>query len=442
MTTLSMNGFSPALRDSKRVLVIAPQPFFCNRGTPINVKAVVQHLVELGYEVHLLTLPHGDAIEIKGVTIHRCLRLPGIRSVPIGPSWRKLAYDILLFISAFRLCFKKTFFVLHGIEEGGLIAGCIGLWKKLPYVFDLDSCLVEQTKRSSFRRWPGLVVLLSFLEKFMIRRASAVVTVSTSLTEKVKRISANIPIFQIEDFPLLGSEVIDFNTVKKLREDFNLERKKVFLYTGNFEPYQGIELLLRAFFKLLVSQISIEGDSPAESRKSRFLLLLVGGEESQIKRFKRLVQEAGFSDHVIFMGARPSNEMGAFMEVADVLVSPRLLGGNTPLKIYSYMASGKPMVVTKISAHTAIVNEQCAFLAKPEESDFARLLGLAADDSPDAMQKRMTIAQCAKHLVETRYSVSIFKQRIQELYSFLQESNSFTSKDRAEKDLLLKVKEI
>jgi glycosyltransferase involved in cell wall biosynthesis len=48
--------------------------------------------------------------------------------------------------------------------------------------------------------------------------------------------------------------------------------------------------------------------------------------------------------------------------MADVLVSPRSYGDNVPLKIFDYMAAGKPIVATDIKAHRAVLDRDCAVL--------------------------------------------------------------------------------
>src|SRR5665811_2509586 len=82
-----------AARPVMRILLIAPQPFFAQRGTPINVRQMAQTLCEAGHEVHLATYPMGEPVSIPGLHIHRAVPIPGLRSVPIGFSWRKVALD-------------------------------------------------------------------------------------------------------------------------------------------------------------------------------------------------------------------------------------------------------------------------------------------------------------------------------------------------------------
>jgi hypothetical protein len=79
-----------------RVLLVAPQPFFAQRGTPINVRQMVQTLCEAGCEVHLATYPMGAPLSIPGLRIHRAPGIPGVRDVRIGFSTGKLLLDVML----------------------------------------------------------------------------------------------------------------------------------------------------------------------------------------------------------------------------------------------------------------------------------------------------------------------------------------------------------
>ena len=73
--------------------------------------------------------------------------------------------------------------------------------------------------------------------------------------------------------------------------------------------------------------------------------------------------------------------LGYYLGQADILVSPRMQGNNTPMKIYHFLALGKPFVATDIISHTQVVDERNCFLAKPDPSSYARavLEGLGYD---------------------------------------------------------------
>ena len=80
----------------RRVLVVAPQPFYQDRGTPIALRQVLEALSGLGYQVDVLTFPVGQDIELPGVRIFRAGNPFRIRGVPVGLSARKLLLDLSL----------------------------------------------------------------------------------------------------------------------------------------------------------------------------------------------------------------------------------------------------------------------------------------------------------------------------------------------------------
>jgi len=81
-------------------LMIAPQPVFSPRGTPISVVNRCRALSALGHTVDLVTYPLGENVEIDGVRWLRAPRIPGIRSVKIGPSAAKLPLDAAVLATA------------------------------------------------------------------------------------------------------------------------------------------------------------------------------------------------------------------------------------------------------------------------------------------------------------------------------------------------------
>src|SRR5262245_38156407 len=100
-----------------RVLLIAPQPFYEERGTPIAVKLLAETLCELGHEVDLLVYHAGADVAIPGLRVHRAGRPPGVDRVPIGVSWQKLLCDVALVASMIVLLARNRYDVIHAVEE-------------------------------------------------------------------------------------------------------------------------------------------------------------------------------------------------------------------------------------------------------------------------------------------------------------------------------------
>src|SRR5438045_299224 len=81
---------------AERVLVVAPQPFYEDRGTPIAVRQLLHALATLGVGCDVVTYPVGGDPQIDGVRLYRGANPFGYRSVAIGLSMRKLILDATL----------------------------------------------------------------------------------------------------------------------------------------------------------------------------------------------------------------------------------------------------------------------------------------------------------------------------------------------------------
>ena len=389
----------------KNILIIAPQPFFANRGTPMNVRAICECLGEAGYKVDLLVFPQGENLELSGVRIIRTVDLPWIKEVPVGISFSKLILDCFMFLTAIRLVWGKKYDLIHGVEEGAVLAVLLSVFRGSKSIFDMDSSIPEQLKDSGKVHWKILSVPAGLVERVAMKAANAVLTVCEALTKKAENIVPTEKITQIEDFPTDTSPP-EPATVKKLKDQFELGERKLVVYTGNFHKAQGIEMLLDAV--------------AVASAKEEFILLLVGGGSEGDPLFDKIsakVSELGLQERVKLAGNRPLEEMSSFLDLANVVVSPRIQGENTPLKVYSYMASGRPLVATDIYSHTQVLSQESAYLAVPEPEDFAKKIVLALREDSKA------IVEKAESLVKEKYSRQSFNLRLLKLYEGLLEGN-------------------
>lgn len=404
----------PDCSKKSRVLFLAPQPFFLNRGTPLNVRAMLEALPEHQYHVDALVLPGGELIEIPGVTLHPTWKIPGLGNIPIGPSKTKLAYDVVLFIQAAYLLLRHRYDALHGVEEGGVMAWLLTRVFRVPYVFDMDSCMVQQIRDSGFFRNSLALRLVESFERAAISEADIVLTVCGALTEKARRYDAAAKIFQIEDFPVESAESVDTQLSVDFRKDVRAEERALLVYTGNLERYQGIDLALEAFASL------------SKSIRDRSQLVFVGGgapNSPMIEAYRARAAALGIAGSTLFTGNRAISEMGSIMAAADILLSPRAEGENTPLKLYSYMAAARPIVATRILSHTQVLSNTEAYLGDPEPISFAAALAEALEDFFAGREHFFEKAKQARMLIDTKYNRAEFSRRVQELYQDLLHSS-------------------
>ncbi len=376
-----------------RILLLAPQPFLEVRGTPLAVLAMVRALTGLGHRVELLTYPQGAPVDVPGLVHRRSLRLP-VGRVKAGPSVAKVLLDVPFLVEALFLMSTRRYDVIHAVEEAAHLIAPFARVLGIPLVVDVDSSIPDQLRYSGFATRGPLLWVAEALERRALAWSSAVITVCTSLTEGVKRRAPGAMTFQIEDPPLVDATARPQpEIVASLRRDLDLGPEPVALYSGNFEAYQGVELLADAAPLVPEAQI-----------------LFMGGEPAEIETLKR--RAAGTGSRCAFAGKRHPSELPAFLALADVLVSPRTKGDNTPFKVYTYLASGRAIVATRIPSHTQVLDDSVAFLveATPE--------GLAAGirQALSMPEEAATRASRGRELIERHYSAARYAEKVRRAY--------------------------
>ena len=332
---------------SHRILVVAPQPFYQDRGTPIALRNVLEAASQRGNEVDLVTFPVGEPIDLPGLRIFRAGAWLPIRNVPIGFSIRKVILDFSLLPVFLKRIRREKYEFIYALEEAAFLVLLLRRWHKLPVIYDMQSSLPEQLRGHPVFGWSGIQRMLNFFERWMVRKADRIVC-SAGLRKYVLSIE---PSADVREW-IFPSERRPFPTGEpdRLRKELGIDPGSgVVLYAGNFEPYQGVERLLAAALDVVV-------ELPGT------VFVLVGDQTpSRLSRSKSatLLRERGA---LRLVPRQPKSKVNRFLAIADVLVSPRDDTGNVGIKIFEYMAAGKPIVATDTRAHRAVLDETRAIL--------------------------------------------------------------------------------
>lgn len=381
------------------VLLLAPHPFFRPRGTPLAERQLLRVLSRLGHRVTVLTVHQGEHLELPGVRIARLPRLPGMGEMPPGFSLQKLICDLMLLVACWRELGRERYDLVHASEEAAFIALVVGRLRARPYVYDMDSSLPEQL----LARFPWLRPLggaLRRCEGAAVRGSVGVLAVCRELERVARRHGPpTLAVRTVEDASLLD-EPADPTTLARAADEMGSIRGPRVLYVGNLERYQGIDLLLEAFARIAVRD-------PAPS------LVLVGGAPHHIAHYRRRAEALGLHGRVQLLGPRPVGALGGYLRGADVLVSPRIEGHNTPMKVYSYLASGRPVVATRLPTHTQVLDDRVARLAEPNAEALATAL---ADLLADGDERRRLAANAAT-LARAEYSPAAHDARLAAFYA-------------------------
>jgi glycosyltransferase involved in cell wall biosynthesis len=376
-----------------RILMLAPEPFFEPRGTPFSEYHRIKALVELGHHVDLVTYPFGADVAMENLRIVRCRRPPFLTRIGIGPSAGKLVLDLFLGVTAWRQAGREKYDLVHSHEEAGVLGVWLARRLGIPHVYDMHSSLPQQLTNFRYARSRVLRWMFEKIENASVFGSDVVVTICQDLHDRVTAMGAGDRSVLIEN--VMGGDVEDRPTIsaEDVRRRWNIEpHAPLVLYTGTFEPYQGVEMLLEA-----------AGLVAARHPQAQFLV--VGGRPEQVDAARAVA--AKFGARAIFTGYQPARDVPAFVEAADILASPRITGTNTPLKIYSYLRAGKPIVATDLLTHTQVLDRETSLLAPAEPRAFADALSRLIAD-PDL---RARLSSAARERARTRYARDIYVAR-------------------------------
>ncbi|RJQ36822.1 glycosyltransferase [Candidatus Parcubacteria bacterium] len=199
----------------------------------------------------------------------------------------------------------------------------------------------------------------SFWYARVLRRARCIVTQTRAKVAMLQR-DFSISAERIVSWPN-GTDVGQFQSTlaaDEARAELGLPQdKKIVCYTGQLFRWKGVETLLRAS-RLL----------PAD-----YLICIVGGDEAAIGAVRQWAGGDPF-DRVRFFGQRPWSEMPIWLRAADVLVLPNTAKDEesrlhtSPMKLFEYMASGRPIVASDLPSIREIVDKTTVALAEPDNA--------------------------------------------------------------------------
>ena len=162
-----------------------------------------------------------------------------------------------------------------------------------------------------------------------------------------------------------GVDLEMFNAVNKsvgeLKTELNLPAEQFLVgYVGKFktlEQEKGLKTMIEALSLL------------DKETKMAF----VGGDEAEVKEYKSLAQRFNVLPQCIFIGYQPYKRMIEYMKAMDAVVLPSpdkpLAHYSSPLKLFEYMASGRPIIASNLPAIREVLNDKNALFFKPESGD-------------------------------------------------------------------------
>lgn len=316
-----------------KILIIAPTPFFSDRGTHIRILEEALALEKKGHEIVITTYHIGQDIPSalhSRIDIRRIRRLLfWYKKLEAGPDWQKLLLDLMLLRKTFYLARTWKPDVVHAhLHEGVLIGFLVKkllFWRKFILVADLHGSLTNEMVSHSYLKATVLQKVFRMIEHCIDGLGDRVVVSSWDNRERINTA------FQSSKAELLldGVRLSMFDnlpSVDSLREKFHIPKDKIIVtYTGALIPNKGIKLFLEAI--PLVSQM-----------RSDVHFVIAGFPVDQISSY---TEQDVFKKNVTIISPLPYFHLSQILHLSDIAVDPKESSTNQASgKMLQYMGAG------------------------------------------------------------------------------------------------------
>ncbi len=318
-----------------------------------HVGEVINNMAKLGHKVHLLAIDKGDYKLHKNVIFHKLFRFkekPGFHLLNGCILTACIRYKLNQLFSK-----KKIDLVYQRGYEG--LAINIAHNYNIPSILELNGVSHDQAKLHGGDN--KSVNKVKENELNTISLATHVISVTPDIKDLF--VSLGIPEDKISFIPNgANTKLFKPENRDKCRKKLGLENHPTILFSGSFRIWQGLEYLIKSF-SLVVKEIPnarliIVGDNTGNQTKFKF--------RPSMKELQELAKKKGIGGNVIFTGRGPYEKIPIYINASDVCINFRdsQKGFFWPLKLFEYMACGKPVISTKWKTFDFIEKEKVGIL--------------------------------------------------------------------------------
>lgn len=390
----------------RRILMVAPTPFFADRGCHVQIAEEVWALQRRGYEILVVT--YGLGRDVPQVRTARLPSFPWYRKLEAGPTLHKFYLDPLLLARALTAARRFRPDLLHGhLHEGCVVGWALQRVLRVPLVFDLQGSLTGELLAHGFSLVrPRLFTKAWYhFEQWIDHRADVILVQATDMRDELTRF------FHVDPGRIvLSYDGVNTNVFAPKPPDDDLRRslgippgRRIIVYLGVLTSYQGVDDLLAAFPK-------------AQRAVPEAFLLLMGYPNEA--HYQALVAARGMADHVLVTGRIPYEEANRYLSLGEIAVSPKRSATEANGKIYNYMACGLPTVAFDTVVNREILGDLGVYARDIGDVDglAQTLINLLRD--PERIQR---LARAVRDKAVRDYSWDAVAERIGRAYGLAQE---------------------
>jgi glycosyltransferase involved in cell wall biosynthesis len=395
-----------------RICYVAPDvavPHY--RGSSTHVYEVARNLSKLGHEVHVVARRVDSAQAKKesldGMTIHRYQRgivFSSRRSSFVNSdakgSYRGSTPSIVW--KSYETYLKTIFPLYIAIEVTRLVRE-----SSIDIIFERETAFGAGAMGSMLTGRPLILeVIGNRVSNMQARRSKKIIAYSRGMFEGTPEASKVETVTGAVDTDMFAPDPAARAEIRKL---YSLD-SPVIGYVGTFQEWHGLAELTRAAAYLV-----------KRHPDTKFLMVGPYYKETQAK-----VEAAGLGRSFVFTGPIAYVDVPKYINAADVLVAPynpdkiesteqvRKHGLGAPLKVYEYMAVGKPVITTDVKPISDPVEDGVTgYLVPPGDSD---ALGSALERMLDNPGSFVEMGALARQSMIANYSWAFLARRLSDIF--------------------------
>ncbi len=384
--------------------MIAPTPFFADRGCHVRIYEEARHLQNTGHSILICSYPIGR--EMPEINTTRIVNPLNYQKLEAGPSWHKIYLDLLLF---FRILgsvrkFQPDIIYAH-LHEGAFLGHFAKFFRPVPLIFDYQGSLTGEIVDHNFiEKGSWKFRLFSWLENKIECWSDAIITSSKESARQLQQKWSKKRIFPLIDGVDTNIFKANLETID-LKKSLNLpENKVVIVFLGLLNRYQGIDLLLESI------QIILE-----KTDKLHFLIMGY----PNVEYYQNVSEKLEISAYITFTGRISYQRAAEYLNLADIAISPKISKTESNGKLLNYMACGLPTITFDTPINREVLAEDGVYAEFKNPRSFAEKVILLAE----APSKRKELSQKLRERATSKFSWETQIRNLDDfLYSITKES--------------------
>ncbi len=378
--------------------MIAPTPFFADRGCHVRIRCEAEGLQALGHDVLVCTYPLGDDVE--GIETRRTWPVPWYRKLAAGPSIHKYYIDLLLVGTVKKAIREWKPDILHAhLHEGAFVAALADPQGKIPLIFDHQGSLTGEVAAHGFTSKGSLQHrILSRIERWVESKAIKIVTSTKANAETLRYAPHTHPgtVHWLDDvMDVSHFELSDTKQVLRERLGIPTDRPVV-IYVGVLTTYQGIDLMLEAL---------------AQVQKVKPIHAVIIGFPNEAE-YAAKAERLGLKEVTQFLGRVSFDQLPQYLCAADMAISAKLPGSEGNGKLLAYMAAGLPVVAFDTLVNRQILGEHAQFVKQIDAESLSAAMQYLLKNTEEAQ----FLGAQARERVTKAFGIEQQAKQLQALY--------------------------